>query len=370
MSRIEKNYTPEIIKPHRFNPFTEKVIKSWLMLEIAGENDFVSINRRELDRTAALHFKDEFVLPDWRFKGVFPEDNLAFTSNVLVQNTINAAYNTQDGDTYRASLTGEINVEDAFAMASKFHERFGEEVVTTEKLDKSFRTVDDVKSFFKAVNDIPYPKARFRQLRDFICGLKKEDKNPLDLLNEAGQFNHFGELVGFRAFDGPDGEGLVSILMRKFPLAYGADIQSIGGLEFPFHKRAQLTALELHDRVVNSKQEDDSNLKPFIDIDMVGPIPDYEVPRSLRGFGIMNLNIELSDRIQNLEEIIKDSPEEVEIRAGTVIACVELLQKINKYRAFDKLSPINMCHLDFWLWSQSKNLAKDIKPHLTKTMAY
>ena len=79
-----------------------------------------------------------------------------------------------------------------------------------------------------------------------------------------------------RAFN--NGKGLVELLVQNFGSAY-ADAQSlrIDGTRYflSFDKRAQLVAVMLHDRALDS-----NGILPVVeDIDDVGPIADYELPK-------------------------------------------------------------------------------------------
>ena len=368
MTRKENSNNPELEIVGRFNQYTEKVIESWLQLETKQGNRYVSIDRNRLKEIALLHYQDNLEVPAWRFKGVYPQDDLAFVSSCLSHNTINAAFNLPNGEKYSVPFGEGKPFSGAYAMVRKFYEAFGEELITTIQLREAFKSPESTKKFFSGLNEIPYPDLRYLQLQDFIENLQLNNQNPIDLLFEISELNEEGEIIGFRAFDSQSGQGLVDLLIRQFPLAYGADHQTTGGLVFPMFKRAQLVALEMHGRAVNSTEE--TYIKPFIDIDQIGPIADYEVPRSLRGLGIITVSNSLSKKIQSWKEVVKDSKQEVELRAATIVSCAGLLIEINKLRQADQLPLINMSHLDYWLWSQAKIVAGNIKPNLTRTMAY
>lgn len=357
---------PENERAVRFNQHTEKVTDSWSQLEAERGNQFVSIDSASLSHIATDHYLDQWQIPAWKFPEVYPENDAAFASYVLIYNAINAAFNLENGEKYSVPFVGGKELSGAVAMVRKFFEAFGENVITTKQLQDVFSTEAAVRTFFRGVNDIPYPEMRYEQFADLIARLSRSGKNPLDLLTPVLEKGP-GKSFGIRAFNAPSGEGLVDLLIRCFPKAYGEDRQSISGLDFPFYKRAQLVPLLLHGRAVNSSG---SVIQPIVDVDQIGPISDYEVPRSLRGLGILQVDPSLNRRIQNWEMIEKDSQEEVELRAATVVACVNLLSEINTLRGREKLPSIHMGHLDYWLWSQAKVVAKEIRPHLTKTMAY
>lgn len=360
-----------LLENPQLNKYTEQVIKSWRHLESHQGNKHVFIDPISIKRVAESHYRDLLEIPDWNFEGVFPKDNTAFASNILTHDTINAAFNLPDGTKYTVPFGEGKSITGAYAMVRKFYEYFGESVITTVMLDKAFSSPEDIIQFFKGSNEIPHPELRYRQLRDFINCLSVSNLDPTDILTETRQYNSQGAFVGLRAFDNQSGPGLVDTLIRHFPIAYGEDKQSIGRLKFPFFKRAQLVALELHGRAVNSKPEPTTSpLKPFFDVGLIGPIADYEVPRAKRGLGIISISNTFAKRIQNWEEIPKDSQEEIEIRAADVWSGTEMLLEINIRRVKEELPIISIAELDYWLWSQAKMVARDINPHRTTTMAY
>ena len=112
-------------------------------------------------------------------------------------------------------------------------------------------------------------------------------------------------------------------------------------------------------------------LPPVIDIDQVGPIADYELPKALRALGIFRYSDEFAELVDNWKEVVKDSQMEIEIRAATVAVCFKFLECVNAHREHlpYALPPINICHLDYWLWKMGKEI-KTSRPHLTRTSAY
>jgi hypothetical protein len=93
-----------------------------------------------------------------------------------------------------------------------------------------------------------------------------------------------------------------------------ADVSTYEGREVPFYKRAQLAAADLHRAGV-------------ADLPGVGRLTafaDNLVPHVLRIDGILQLDPDLTARIESEELLIHGSPEEVELRAAAVHT-VELL---------------------------------------------
>ncbi len=95
------------------------------------------------------------------------------------------------------------------------------------------------------------------------------------------------------------------------------------------------------------------------DLDDLTIFADYRLPQVLRHYGALTYSDELAARIDNRQIIPSGSPEEIEIRAATLIAC----NRLQALRPDMKLSNID---LGLWLLSQDNREEGDIadmKPH-------
>ena len=93
-----------------------------------------------------------------------------------------------------------------------------------------------------------------------------------------------------------------------------ADSSPYAGRKIPFCKRAQIAAADLHDAGASTSR----------DLDRLTLFADNLVPHVLRLDGILDLDPQLTARIEAEQPIAHDSPEEVELRACAVHA-VELI---------------------------------------------
>ncbi|MBP2245826.1 queuosine salvage family protein [Paenibacillus xylanexedens] len=143
---------------------------------------------------------------------------------------------------------------------------------------------------------------------------------------------------------------IVEIITEHFPM--WKDQQR----KIKFNKRAQLFVAMLH-----GKLGAESKIR---DIDKLSCLADYQLPRVLRHFGVLNYSNKLTQTIDNEILICRDSDLEIEIRLATIEAmdliCDELKIKHNL-----RVSPIQ---LDYILWAQAKGISKP--HHLTPTIAY
>lgn len=95
------------------------------------------------------------------------------------------------------------------------------------------------------------------------------------------------------------------------------------------------------------------------DLDELTIFADYRLPQVLRHYGALTYSDDLAARIDNRQIIPSGAPEEIEIRAATIIAC----ERLQALRPDMKLSDID---LGLWLLSQDDREEGDIagmKPH-------
>jgi len=154
-------------------------------------------------------------------------------------------------------------------------------------------------------------------------------------------------------------------------LSYGfssyRDSSFLGDRRILFCKRAQLFPMMYHGRALSSG----GGLQPIRDPENFGPVADYEVPKILRMFGAICYLPELAAKVDNGVVIPKDSSEEIEIRAMTVVAMAQLLDYINCERQEKNLKKITMAELDYAVWNMGRGPEyKALRHHYTYTTAY
>lgn len=349
------------------NPKILEIVSNWRRMGKKKWNKFVTVDYGRLKKIARNHFQDKFQIPDWRFAGVYPEHNLVFASYQIIVNAFNFAFNIFEKPDEKYMIANPMNpakpFSGAFALDRIFYQTFGERIIQSRDLALHFRSIDTAAKFFQGLNQIPLPDLRYQCARDLIEGLENHYQgNPLNLIEEAMERGRL------RAFN--NGRGLVELLVRRFPIAYGQDVQKLQlgkqALLFSFYKRAQLVPVILHGRAVDSR-----GVIPLVaDIEAIGPIADYEIPKALRAMGILKYSKELVSCVDEWQEVPKNTQMEVEIRAAMVAVCCQLIESINQGRKKVSLPPINICHLDYWLWKMGVETARNFRPHLTRTSSY
>jgi hypothetical protein len=165
----------------------------------------------------------------------------------------------------------------------------------------------------------------------------------LEVLGSPDRLHAVSKIIARRAYHYGYFSPLdIYLLMESFPLAYGQD---------EFCKRAQLCLMMIAERYKKFGRE--LLLKGFT------VAADYQIPKVLRGMGILKLSSDLASTIDSGIPIPAHSDEERALRAATVIACDRLVMQ----------SGVPMAALDYWLWSK-REMYSSLRFHLTETSDY
>ena len=171
--------------------------------------------------------------------------------------------------------------------------------------------------------------------------------------------NHFGgsaaRLVESARGDAAQLAGLVAQNISSFN-----DTTLYNGHAVNFFKRAQILAGDLYGTFSGEKWGAFQNLHDLT------AFADYKLPQILRAWGILHYAPALAKRIDKKIPLMKDSAEEIEIRAGMVWS-VELLRHALAQR--DRI--LNSAQMDWFLWNASQGTVKGMKPyHRVRTIYY
>ncbi|MDQ6918038.1 MAG: queuosine salvage family protein, partial [Candidatus Dormibacteraeota bacterium] len=114
----------------------------------------------------------------------------------------------------------------------------------------------------------------------------------------------------------PSAPELADFLSRN--LESFKDVAIYGEFEVPLLKRAQIAAADLWG----------SGALAFDDVEQLTCFADYKLPQALRHLGAIEYSPHLARRVDDWVELDPGSPEEVEIRAATVVAVEELRDRL------------------------------------------
>lgn len=139
---------------------------------------------------------------------------------------------------------------------------------------------------------------------------------------------------------------------RPWGIEHAQAIASLlpSGYEDPFLKKAQLCLW-----MAKGMLEQRGFPAPSVEVTCFA---DYQVPKVLRGLGVLSYGEGLASLVDSGSILEENSPEEIAIRAATVVAC----ERISTTRA------IASEQLDFWLWSRRNEFPQPF--HRVRTARY
>lgn len=146
-------------------------------------------------------------------------------------------------------------------------------------------------------------------------------------------------------------EKLVEIIVANFPGFRDHSVYK--GFQVFLYKRAQILVGDLWGAF------EGQGLGYFHDIHNLTCFADYRIPQLLRHLGIFKYSDQLSDIIDNQNQLCSGSHEEMEIRAATVIA-VEEIKKLAWEHCGNKLISVQ---IDWLLWERGEEMIPLMKPH-------
>jgi len=274
--------------------------------------------------------RGELAIPAWNISGVHPpmDCDLSFWINYVCWiNTVNFAFTNFKRPWNKFTVEYPIGVfwRGSLAMQACFMRALQEGIPITDAEYMSKISLKDVKYIFRSIDDqhqTPMLKERWQIFREAGQVLLRCVGGWLDLF-VRGDFYAFNR-----------GKGIVELLVADFPSF--RDVRHYRGRCLEFHKRAQLLVMMYHGRAVNSG----SSFPLIKDIEDIGPIADYEVPKALRFLGVLEYSARLKDAIKNHKAFMPNDPEETENR----LAMSYVMKKI-----CDEAG-VNMAQADFYVW--------------------
>ena len=182
----------------------------------------------------------------------------------------------------------------------------------------------------------------------------------IDIVRETGR-------ILLERFDGQFARAVDSVGNRAWPLAVllmtnldsFRDVGSIGSVPVYFLKRAQICAHDLH----RAWQARDG--EGLVGLEELTAFADYRLPQALRHLGLIRLSASLESRIEALDELPPNSPEEIELRAASVQAVDRMAAAL---RAVGRR--VTPSEIDVYLWGVSHQQDVTAAHHRTRTIFY
>lgn len=198
--------------------------------------------------------------------------------------------------------------------------------------------------------EIPLLDYRVEHLRELGTGLLPYGEQPASAFIQSAQ----GSAVA-----------LVRKIVETFPsfndvTTWPYNETGFSRNEVRFYKRAQILVGDISGGLAGSP------LAEFHDLERLTAFADYKVPQILREMGVLGYDEDLAHSVDTRTRLAPGSRMEIEIRAGTIIACDRLVAAL---QACGK--EITAAELDWQLWSLSQSLGVQSRPyHLTETIFY
>jgi hypothetical protein len=193
----------------------------------------------------------------------------------------------------------------------------------------------DEASLASLIGELPIPERRLAALHELA-----------DLADREAA----GELAALVPPSAPELAGFLSRNLESF-----RDVSVYGDFEVPLLKRAQIAAADLWG----------SGATAFVDVEELTCFADYKLPQALRHLGALEYSDHLARRVDDWVELEPGSPEEVEIRAATVVAVEELRERLAATGR-----NLTAVELDWILWDFSQGLFPVRPHHRTRTVFY
>mmetsp|Transcript_9510 Transcript_9510/g.14408 ORF Transcript_9510/g.14408 Transcript_9510/m.14408 type:complete len:419 (-) Transcript_9510:67-1323(-) len=167
------------------------------------------------------------------------------------------------------------------------------------------------------------------------------------LLNELGTGlidHHNGSALNMISKANQSADALVRIILKTFPGfrdyvnrdswtnkcdACDWDAAKSSTSVIHFYKRAQIAVADIWAAL--GRCSTSSQRCHFTDMKLITTFPDYRVPQILRQVGALQYTPELAAKVDNQEELDEGGVDEVEIRAGTVVAVEEMVEVVKKH---------------------------------------
>ncbi len=181
-----------------------------------------------------------------------------------------------------------------------------------------------------------------------------------EIMQETGQLlarRHGGQFAAMAESVDRDALRLARRLAEIFPSF--RDVATYDGRPVAFLKRAQIAAADLHRAWLANGYPGLNNLQALT------VFADYRLPQLFRHEGLLVLSDAFAARIDREEEIPAGSPEEVELRAATVVIARMLCDAVA-----DAGHQAEQWALDYELWRRAKLPEVTVPHHRTVTEFY
>lgn len=323
--------------------WTSSVLQS--VAPVAEGSTHVSTNPDAIEQVAGWMAYEEFQLPGTVSSGPFalPTDSGDAIDLTMLITSLNFAFTDFDTGVKFTAERHDRTWVDSEGMFACLHRARENGIPILEGSWLAEVTRDELAEVFTGNIEMPMLDERAEMLNTIGRVLVEQ---------YGGRFHNWARDCAPAMY--ADGDGLLERMVGEFPRF--DDVSDYHGQRVELFKLAQLGLWALHSaQLVNLR-----------DLDRMTAFADYIVPVAMRVMGIFRYDEGLERRINEGEEIPRDSDEEIEIRAHTLYATALLTDAINERRP-DELRLV-IPQVDYRLW---KTYHATFWPHhLTRTIMY
>ncbi|MGD8386242.1 MAG: queuosine salvage family protein [Desulfobacteraceae bacterium] len=310
---------------------------------VARESRFVRIDSAALSVFAGRLAETSNPLPLWDTVHHFTGPPERVAAYILVLDTVNFCFWPPAGESrWEVEINGQrASGYNGFALALRHALESG--VPLTDAGFLAGLTGEGLRAVLGGHGTLQLMAERAGALRELGCVLERDYHGKAHLLVESTR----GWAVD-----------LARLLARKLPSFRDTAVYRERAVYF--YKRGQIAAADLHGALEGKAWG------CFRDLERLTAFADYKLPQVLRGLGILVYETSLAERVDRQEALLPGSPEEVEIRANTIVA-VDRLREETRRRG----RPLRAFEIDGLLWNMGQDETCRERPyHRTRTVFY
>jgi hypothetical protein len=309
---------------------------------VVEASSHVHLHQDRIEAVADWMAYESLPWPDFRFP-VIPDADADAMDFIFLTASINFAFTDFERHVIFMTTFGGAERSDSDAMMACLKRAYDAGTPILEGSYLARVTRRDLEQIFEGNIEMPMLDERVAIFHEIGAILEERYR---------GRFHHF-------LSSGPrTTAAAIDRLIGTFPSFRDESVYR--GQRVAFQKRVQLLLWQLHSRF-----RADGTFA-LADPEQLTVFADYIVPVALRVLGITSYSSELEDAINARKIILRDSEDEVEIRAATIWACHLLARAINARRPAER--QIIDTVIDTRLWTHYHE--SHWPHHLTVTTAY
>ena len=311
--------------------------------KVVKESRLVRVDREALVNFSRTLVEDGIEVPPWEGPHHSYGDDADTVTTLLVLDSLNFCFWPPAGkEKWEIAYQSEW-FSGYYGLATSLKRAIESSIPITDAGYLSGISLYDLKSIFDGRGDLQLMDRRLsilHELGEVLIG------------DYDGQAHRLVEAAGHSAIK------LARLVADK--LSSFRDIAEYAGYQVFFYKRAQIFAADLYGSFQGKRWGS------FTDMDRLTAFADYKLPQVLRHLGIMRFESALAEKVDQKILLEPASPEEVEIRANTILAVEWIRGELYKMER-----GLKSFEIDWILWNMGQDKSFKVKPyHRTATIFY